>query len=289
MAQYRLAVFDLDNTLLDRRRQLSLRTRASLKRLSDFGVRLAFATARPPRDVRPLLRGIDFPLGPCIYYNGALVYDHTNDRVLRSVYLAPGLVRDLFDAFHAEGVDNLLAECGDSFWVQQIDDDVENWIRSGGLPPRTVGLAAYPYLEEPIAKLVVRGDHVRLLPRLQARFGDRLTTTFSDPRETWLELTAPGASKETAVTWLAAYYGVALKEVVAFGDSDNDSGMLRAAGLGVAVGNATDAVKCAADRIAPPYDEDGVATVLDDLFPYYYTEGGEQNLEARPHALLREI
>ena len=52
------------------------------------------------------------------------------------------------------------------------------------------------------------------------------------------------------------------------GDDVNDIPMIRAAGLGVAMGNALPAVKAAADRIAPSHDEDGLATVVEWLLEW---------------------
>ena len=59
--------------------------------------------------------------------------------------------------------------------------------------------------------------------------------------------------------------GLSADGLVAFGDADNDLGMLQFAGLGVAMENGADHLKEAADRIAPRHDQDGVAQVLEEL------------------------
>lgn len=79
---------------------------------------------------------------------------------------------------------------------------------------------------------------------------------------TSVELHASGVSKATGLLDAARYYGIPMKQVLAVGDAENDVDMLRAAGLGAAMGNAIDAAKEAADEVIPSNDENGVAWVI---------------------------
>ena len=79
------------------------------------------------------------------------------------------------------------------------------------------------------------------------------------------DITAIGADKGTALKTVAAHLGIDIKDTIAFGDGANDKPILRAAGTGVAMGNATDDVKAAADYVAGGVDEDGVAKALRHL------------------------
>lgn len=80
-----------------------------------------------------------------------------------------------------------------------------------------------------------------------------------------IEITAPNVSKGTAVEYLANRYGIKKEEVLCIGDSENDITMLRFAGLGVAMGNATPFVKEAAGFVTDTNDNDGVAKVIDQF------------------------
>ena len=86
-------------------------------------------------------------------------------------------------------------------------------------------------------------------------------------RQDYLEIITVAASKGAALGPLAAHVGVALDRVVAVGDQENDIEMLRAAGLGVAMPHAPEAVRQAADRVAPPAAEGGLLRLLGELFP----------------------
>jgi len=80
-----------------------------------------------------------------------------------------------------------------------------------------------------------------------------------------IELSAPGANKLSALDWLCRLNGLALEQVIAFGDMPNDLDMLTGVGLGVAMANGHPDVKAAADALALSNDEDGVARFLESL------------------------
>ena len=80
----------------------------------------------------------------------------------------------------------------------------------------------------------------------------------------YLELLPEGVNKGTAVEVLAEYMKVPIKEVVCFGDNLNDLEMIQKAGLGIAMGNGHLDLKKAADIIAPPNTESGLAAVFND-------------------------
>jgi len=80
-----------------------------------------------------------------------------------------------------------------------------------------------------------------------------------------VEFLHPEVSKVNALKTIAADLGIAPEEIVAIGDNHNDIGMIRFAGLGVAMGNAHDEVKAAADYVTSSNTEEGVAAVIEKL------------------------
>ena len=81
----------------------------------------------------------------------------------------------------------------------------------------------------------------------------------------FLEISPAGVTKWSAIQRLAKAWGIEDSEICAVGDDVNDIPMIRAAGLGVAMGNALPEVKAAADRIAPGHDDDGLVEVVNWL------------------------
>src|SRR5262249_52546314 len=90
-----------------------------------------------------------------------------------------------------------------------------------------------------------------------------LHLTYSGP--TYLEVTRAEASKGDAVKRLASHLGIALERILAIGDSHHDLSMLAVVGTAVAMGNAAEEGKAAADMVAPSNDEEGVSWVLREL------------------------
>ncbi|MEM7235551.1 MAG: HAD hydrolase family protein, partial [Planctomycetota bacterium] len=91
---------------------------------------------------------------------------------------------------------------------------------------------------------------------------DRLQFAKSEPE--YLEITAAGVNKGSALPALASYYGFEVSEVLAIGDADNDNPMLVEAGVGVAVSNARESTKAAADFVTIRSNNDaGVAEAVD--------------------------
>ena len=80
-----------------------------------------------------------------------------------------------------------------------------------------------------------------------------------------MEIAPAGVSKWSGVKRLAESWGIEEASICAVGDDVNDIPMIRAAGLGVAMGNALPEVKAAADRIAPTHDENGLVQVVEWL------------------------
>lgn len=95
--------------------------------------------------------------------------------------------------------------------------------------------------------------------RLEAVEGIEVTGALSNN----IEVNAAGVDKGNAILWFADHLGIPHEEVAGFGDGNNDIQLLKKAGIGVAMANATDQVKAVSDYITGTNDEDGVATFIE--------------------------
>jgi hydroxymethylpyrimidine pyrophosphatase-like HAD family hydrolase len=112
----------------------------------------------------------------------------------------------------------------------------------------------------PTPRLVVYGQWARrLAPALRAS-----GVTAIPARVDWVDVTAPGVSKATALESIRVELGVALSRTVAIGDGENDLEMLRWAAVSIAMGHAPEPVRAVADRVTGTIDEDGAAGALLD-------------------------
>ena len=116
---------------------------------------------------------------------------------------------------------------------------------------------------EGVYKMEVYSNDTALLAELREKLV-KAGLSVSSSFKTNIEITSQGLGKGQAVAWLARYLGIGREQVMCFGDNTNDASMLRAAGVGVAMGNAVAELKAQANLVAPPCAEDGLARLLRD-------------------------
>ena len=274
-----IVALDLDGTLLDSRKRLSAANRAALTRAAEEGVQIVPTTGRFFGMMPEAVRSLPF-VRYAITINGAEVYDRVEDRIV---------VREEMPLDEALGVMQIL----DGFDV--IYDCYRNswgWM-SAGMQSKAAAYATdehylkmvrefrrpVPDLKAHLRETAAEGDVQKIMlfsrndidpePVLSeisravaARFPDiRITASTRNN----IELNIETAHKGRALERLAEHLGMTLGNCMSFGDGMNDLTMIQAAGVGVAMANAVDAVKRAAKVVTASNDEDGVAKALSSL------------------------
>ncbi len=258
----RLIATDLDGTIVNHDGSVSARVVDVLAAAMDAGIRVVFVTGRPPRWMHEVAETTGHS-GVGICGNGAFVYDMKTERVLELF----GMSREV--AVEAvERVQEVLPSS--AFAVESLSGfsyEPAYKPRWDVHEPTTTG-PIHGLLTGEVAKLLVRDEVIpgdAMLEVAAPVLVGVVEVTHSNVNDSLLELSALGVTKGTTLAKLAADWGIAQDEVVAFGDMPNDVDMLRWAGRGYAVGNAHPSVLSVADERAPSIDEDGVAQVLERL------------------------
>jgi Cof subfamily protein (haloacid dehalogenase superfamily) len=259
----RLLISDVDGTLVRHDKSLADATIAAFRRLSAAGIKSTLISARPPSGILHLAEALALD-GPIGAFNGGTLFrrDGTVSDVER---LDPGLVTKLLAVMDRPGVDIWLFSGG--LWYARTDDNphTPREILSAGVQPTLRPIAEMPVHE--VDKIVGVSDDAALLIKVEgeakAAAGGRATIARSQAY--FLDVTAVKANKGDGITALARAYGIALDEVAVIGDQANDLPMFAKAGLSVAMGQAPDAVKAAADTVTASNDEDGVAVAIDRI------------------------
>lgn len=114
-------------------------------------------------------------------------------------------------------------------------------------------------LQAPVYKLVLFLPHEEMAPVLALAPHSRTTQWF----DLGHDIISADGGKESAMREILARVGILPEECIAFGDSENDIQMLKAAGIGVAMGNATEEAKAAADYLTTDCDDDGILHALE--------------------------
>jgi hydroxymethylpyrimidine pyrophosphatase-like HAD family hydrolase len=131
-------------------------------------------------------------------------------------------------------------------WVEQYEADCRDRVT-------TLDVESLAGQGTPPAEKVVWGaepDVIAVLaPKMRERYAGRMIVTVTD--DWFVEFAAPGAEKSAGVAAVAARYGIDRRQVLAFGDGNNDVPMLKWVGLGVAMSHGRAAAREAADFVAP--------------------------------------
>ncbi len=257
---YRLLAIDLDGTLLNPQHTISPHTLHTLQRAVASGMKLVIATGRVPYIFHFLAEQL--PLNaPQITSNGAIIIDAHGKEIIHELLLPTHHILPTLEAINKFD----LQPCyytHESLFVEQALYDLHNWYLASA-PVAIVDkiINIYP---QPCIKLAAFGDASTLREKrreLEQHFAAQLYVTQT-ARE-WLEFMHPTVSKANALKQITQELAIKPEEVIAFGDNHNDIGMLRFAGLGIAMGNAHDEVKAAADYVTSTNAEDGVAVAIE--------------------------
>lgn len=260
---HKLIVCDLDGTLLTPEHRLGEYSRSVLSRLRDMGVEVMLASGRHFQDIRLFSEQLGGN-GCLISSNGAAVHDR-QARLVHHTALDPDCVGFLIGDAAFRGVHVNVYRSND-WLVERAEPALLRYHLASGFRYQVTDLSAME--PDDVLKVFFFGEPSELkgLERLiLERFGDRLCTTFSLP--VTLEVMARGVSKGAALARVAESMGIALAEVMAFGDGMNDQEMLGIVGTGIRMANADPRLKAALphlEEIGSNRDE-SVARYLDAL------------------------
>lgn len=269
---------DIDRTLVNDDREITSRTREALIDAQRAGVRLVIASGRPTQGVQRYARQLELAKygGLILSYNGGRAVDARTGETLFERILPNDIVEQLLNHVRKYDVVPWFVD-GEELIVENafpddifIDGESVNIIKTEcflcDLRVHEVKSLTEWADRRPQPKLLIAASDTYLAERwreIAAPFEGKLESLFSCSY--YYEFMPMGVDKGTGLASALSELGIDASEVVAFGDEQNDVGMIRWAGTGVAMGNATDEVKAVADRVTLTNNEDGIAAALEDL------------------------
>ena len=277
--RWRYLLVDVDGTMLDSRGTITPRTLEVLKRAVQSGTTLVLASGRTYHSLVRVSEGLGLPFH-MISNGGAIGLTPNADRVCYTNFLEPDDWRRVVIHLREVGLSTLVfahrhpetplfyveSRTGDPHFQAYLGRHQERsrWVENLAQAeiPQVVEVAALgagPAFDA-ASNLVMAGLNGRVQSHsmvlfLNASYG-KITEFFRTGTSKWKAFLGmfPEAATQTA-------------QVVAIGDEANDVEMIRAAGLGIAMGNATDECKTAADQITEDNDHEGLAKALEGLWP----------------------
>lgn len=261
----RLIALDLDGTIIGRHMHASPRVHRAIRAASDAEVTVTLASGRFFGSTLVLAQELDIR-APLICYQGALIKDAETTETLLCRGIPMNLAQAVLDHAARHRLD--VAAClDDRIYVGELTSGLRFFAEYSPQREEVVSVGDLPAFltREPLKLVFVTDEHQAptAATALTERFGSELNVVRSFAR--FVEITHKAASKGQALAFLANQLGVARQETMAIGDNDNDADMVAWAGVGVAMGNATEAVKRVAVHVTGTLAEDGAATAIEHL------------------------
>ncbi len=269
--KYKMFVTDYDNTLLRTDHTILPKTWQAIKEFESRGGKFMIATGRMTKTMLQMVKPFGLK-GEIITFQGGAVNDvNSGEELLKKhVKIEDGL--ELLLDLQKEGYYIQTYDKGDYF-VNRYTKRTERYEMANNLPPVVVGEDIYSYVvknKQNIDKIVFALDDdgkidkyeyiAHIIQKYQRKYEGRLV--FNSSSTMLIEATSVGCTKGEAVEWVADRHGIKREEVICIGDALNDATMVKWAGLGVAVENATFDLKEVADVITVSCDDDAVGKII---------------------------
>lgn len=268
----KLLFLDLDGTLLNDSKKITAGNRKALEQLLDHGHGVIIATGRPLQSALKQAHSLGLDHAGCyvIAYNGAVIYDFETQQQIFSQTLSLDNAIRVFEYANAQGIHiqtydtwNVLVEpcCH--------DEEVRRYCELIQMNYRIISDIRTDLQEQPVKCLAIdfkeQTKLVQMQRWIQKNMSQELDCFFSC--QAYLEIVPIGMNKGKAVQMLSHIMNVPIANTIAVGDAANDISMLQAAGVGVAMANAAEEVKAAANAVTQrDNNHDGIAEVIAHYF-----------------------
>lgn len=265
---YRLLVLDLDGTLTNSKKEIPQRNLDTLIRAQEEGLRIVLASGRPTFGITPLAKQLQLDRfgGYILSFNGGQIIDCKTNEVICETVLDTAHYDYLYEMGNTDEF-KIVSYEDDYIVTEDIENEYiryEAFLNKMPLKEVTNFRAHFDY---PLPKCLVVGEPSKLAELedvMRNHLEGHMSVYRSEPF--FLELLPLGIDKAKSLAVLLDKIGMKREEMMACGDGFNDLSMIQYAGLGVAMANAQDVVKEAADHITVSNEECGVAQVVEEFY-----------------------
>lgn len=256
----RFLAMDLDGTLVPHTLKISEENKDAVKKAQEAGVLVTVATGRMSPSAWPYIEQLQINV-PVITYNGAVITDPQTGKKLKEAPVDKRLTRSLLELCR-EKQWYIQAYFEDRLLVYEKNKKSEMYSYISGVPAISIGDDLWS-LDSATKLLSIADDDDQ-----RNEMGETFRKYFSkqgniaESLGNYVEITSMDAEKGKAVAFLCDHYGISIKNAMTIGDGGNDLGMIQVAGLGIAMGGASEKLKNLADHVTGFSEEHGVAQAI---------------------------
>jgi Cof subfamily protein (haloacid dehalogenase superfamily) len=279
MQNYKLVALDLDGTLFDNQSRITADNLAEIRRVTAAGAHVVISTGRPFCGL-PFSQiqgsGIEYSINT----NGSSIYRLCDQTCIYEDSMPPEMIlpildyllgKDIHFDLYIDGKAYSPTQCVGSIQKLAVPESIRSYIRDSRIriPDMPGFIRENNYRVQKITMNFSPDENGVLKEREEIRhyFESRSDVTCVCGGYNNLEISNITADKGSGLCHLAEHLDIPIEETIAIGDSENDLAIIRAAGLGIAMANATDVIRAAAGDITLSNEESGVAASLRKYFP----------------------
>lgn len=279
MSKYKLVALDLDGTLFNNKSLITEENLKQIKRISEQGVHVVISTGRPFCGV-PFSQIEGSGISYAITTNGSSIYRIEDKHCIYEDSMDSDKILPIMDYLLSKEIHFDVFINGDAYTPEKcrsvgqklaVPANLKEYILNSRvrIPDMPAYIKENNLRVQKITMNFYRDENGVLKDREEVRsyFESRNDVTCVCGGYNNLEFTNQNANKGNGLIRLANLLNVPVEETIAIGDTENDLAIIKAAGLGIAMGNATDAVKAASDDITLSNEESGVAAAILKYFP----------------------
>lgn len=259
---YKMAVFDMDDTLMLPDGTLHLDSKNDIIKIQKMGIKVVLATGRPTFGVLETAKELELYKygGYILPFNGSKIIKCDTNEVLYDKYLSKSQVERLYDLskkhecfIHTYTEDKIIANADNPYTY------IESEVTGMGLEIHEDFLA---YIPEKCTKVTMlqQPKHIKEVEKMLKNKVDDMYMTTTKPF--FLEFMDKNVDKGSSIVKLCDTININIKDVIAIGDSYNDITMIKAAGFGIAMENAVDELKEIAQAITDTNANNGVSNAI---------------------------
>ena len=276
----KLLFTDLDGTLLDDAKNISDTDMAAIHAMIDAGHKFVMTTGRPLTSVKRIAEKYGF-LQPgyfLVSFNGGLIYDCGAGESILTRRISVNQVKFIMDEAHKRGLhahtyagdlvvseyetEQLKKYCSAMQMDYVVVDDIRNYYGGVNCNDGPINVVIKPPIKVNIITPFEHSSLVDFRADMRTVTANKLFDVFSKPE--MLEFSHMLSNKGEAVRYMAEFYNEPIENTIAVGDEENDCPMIEAAGVGVAMANASQAAKAVANYVTTrDNNHSGIAEVIE--------------------------
>lgn len=262
---YKLIALDMDGTLLTSDKIITENTKNAIKAAENKGIKIVLASGRPLKGLTRYLEELDLFSGNdyVLSYNGGLVQNTRTEQIVSKISLSGADLKRIYEVSKKANINIHAFSAKNGLITPKVSKYTQYEADMNGIDVTIKDFNTVDDNEDIIKIMMV--DEADILDPAIEKLPKELYEKYSIFKSApfFLEFTNKEVDKGLGLKKLGEHLGIRQEEIIACGDAGNDLSMVKYAGLGVAMGNAIEEVKNAANFITASNDEDGIVNVIE--------------------------